>query len=66
LHDGDGKDVWRPVVKEERLLEPDPDDRPALAPEPARRGQLGAVEPLERRGDLAAADLDGDRLRYPC
>ena len=37
-----------------------------LAPNQRAVGQLGPVESIERRGDLGAADVDGDRLRYPC
>jgi hypothetical protein len=62
----DGEDMWRPVVEDERVLEGDPDDRPSLGPEPARGGQIRRVELVERRGDVAAARLDGDRFRYPC
>ena len=62
----DRQDVRRPFVEGEGIIETDPDDRAAFAPEPARGGQFGPIEPVERRGDLAAADLRGDRFRYPC
>jgi hypothetical protein len=56
----------RDRIEEERVLERDLCDRAALCPEPAGGRQLGPVESVEGRGDLGAADLDGDRLRYPC
>jgi hypothetical protein len=59
------QDMRRPFVEDEGIIETDPDDRPRLAPEPASGGQLGPIEAVERRGDLAAADPRGDRVRYP-
>jgi hypothetical protein len=53
-------------VQDERILERYARYGPALCPEPALSGELGPVESVERRSDLAAADLDGDRFRYPC
>jgi hypothetical protein len=57
--------VGRPGIEDERLFQRNRRDGPALCPEPARSGQLTQIESVERCGDLAAADLDGDRFRYP-
>jgi hypothetical protein len=53
-------------VQEERVLERHGRDATSFGAEPAGGLQLGSVEPVERLDDLGAADLDGDRLRYPC
>lgn len=48
------------------MLERNVRDSPALRAEPARGRQLDPVDLAEGRGDLGAADGDGDRLRCPC
>jgi hypothetical protein len=66
LETRDREDMRRSRIEDERVVEGDPRDRPALGPEPTGGRQFGSVESVECRGDLGVASLDGDRLRYPC
>jgi hypothetical protein len=44
--------VGHVVIQDERVLQFDPGDRPAVAPEPAGGGEVLAIEPSEFGRDL--------------
>jgi hypothetical protein len=52
-------------IEHECVLDRDRGNGSTLRPEPARGRQLIPIDPVEGRGDLGAANLDGDRLRCP-
>ena len=53
-------------IQDERVFQLDAHDSPALGAEPAGGRELGRVEPVEGRGYIGPANVDRDRLRYPC
>ena len=58
--------MLRRGVQDERVFQLDTRDRPALGTKPAGGRELDRVEPVEGRGYVGPANVDRDRLRYPC